>query len=215
MVTLSSAAETLAASPLMHVGGWSVARVLNDRARAALAAEARRCHATGATEARLEASPDEELVRGNPARWLESAPGGPVVDGLYRAPVLHAWLRRLTGLDWEPSGGLGSYSYYRREGHFLGVHRDIDACDLAVITCVDETGAPCCSGAGSLSLWPSRAHEPLVAIRAQPDLGRVSVRLQPGESIVLLGGLVPHALEPLAASHVRIVSPLCFRARGV
>lgn len=211
-MTVASPAETLGTSLLMAAGGLRVARVLGDRACAALAAEARRCHAAAATEGRLDVSPDEELRRGNPARWLESAPGGPALDALYTAPVLHGWIRRLTGLHWVPSGGQGTYSYYRREGHFLGVHRDVDECDIAVITCLEETGAPRLGRAGSLSLWPGRGGEPLAAIRADPEPGRITVRLKPGESIVLLGGLVPHALEPLAAGHVRAVSPLCFRA---
>ena len=206
------ATEVLAASPLMAAGGWTVGELLGARARAALAVEARRSHAAGATRAQLDASPDEDLRRGNPARRLESAPGGGTLQALYTAPVLHAWLRELTGLAWVPSGGLGTYSYYRREDDHLGIHRDVDECDLAVIACVAEAGAPTSGLAGTLSLWPDRAGERLSEIRAAPAAGRVTVRLAPGQSIVLLGGIVPHAVEPLVAGHVRIVAPLCFRA---
>ena len=65
---------------------------------------------------------------------------------------------------------------------------------------------------GSLSLWPGRTHEPVSAVRADPERGRVTVRLRPGEAIVLLGGMIPHAIEPLGPGHVRITCPLCFHA---
>jgi hypothetical protein len=206
--------ETLAASALVAAGGWTVAELLGARAREGLAAEARRCHAAGATRAQLDASPDEDTRRGNPTRSLESAPGGTVLQALYTAPIVHDWLARLTGLRWFPSGGQGTYSYYVRERDFLGVHRDVEACDLAVIACVEESGAPTGGTAGALSLWPDRTEELVSEIRRRPAPGRVTVRLGPGEAIVLLGGLVPHALEPLAAGHRRVVAPLCFRTAG-
>lgn len=214
MVTAAArpAGAVLGASTLVAAGGWTVGDLLGPRARQALAAEACRCHAAGATRARLDASPDEDVRRGNPARSLESAPGWGALQALYTAPVLRAWLRELTGLDWVPSGGQGTYSYYRREGDFLGVHRDVDECDLAVIACVAETGAPASGIGGALSLWPTRTADRLSKIRARPAPGRVTVRLRPGQSIVLLGGLVPHALEPLDVGHERVVAPLCFRA---
>jgi hypothetical protein len=203
----------LGASSLMAAGGWRTARLLTQGAVRALADEAVRCHAS-AEVVRLDRSPDEDSRRGNPARHLESAPGGGRLRALYRAPPLTALLRRLTGVDWVPSGGQAAFSYYRRAGHHLDVHRDIDVCDLAVITCIHETGAPDRGLAGALCLWPTRTGERLAAIRADPDGGRVAVRLRPGESLVLLGGLIPHRLEPVAAGHVRIVAPLCFRAAG-
>lgn len=209
---VASPLDTLASSPLAAAGGWTVATVLGPRARAALETEALRAHAGGATEARMDVAHDEDRTRGNPARDLESAAGGPALRAFYTAPTLPAWLRRLTGLDWQRTGDLGTYSYYRRAGSFLGVHRDIDSCDLAVITCVCESGAPAGGISGSLSLWPERTSEPVSAVRADPEPGRVTVRLRPGEAIVLLGGLIPHAIEPLGPGHVRITSPLCFHA---
>jgi hypothetical protein len=197
-------------SPLMAAGGWSRTTLLTPAARTALADEALHCHAANAQSVALARSPDEDVVRGNPARHLEWAPGAGRLDALYRAPPLAAVLHRLTGLEWRPSGELASYSYYRRPGHFLDLHRDIDSCDLAVITCVHETGAPTSGLSGSLCLWPTRTGERLAAIRSDPDRGRVPVRLAPGESIILLGGVIPHRLEPVQGEHVRVVAPLCF-----
>ncbi|MFP5361347.1 MAG: hypothetical protein ACLGI5_01300 [Thermoleophilia bacterium] len=205
-----TAEDVLRRSPLGAAGGWIVAPLLGERAVAALARDAARAHAAGATEARLDKSPDDDHRRGNPARWLEWAAAGPALRAFYSAPLLPTWLQRLTGLDWVRTGDLPSYSYYRRPGHFLGVHRDIDTCDLAIITCIADDGAAADAIAGTLSLWPGRSGDPIAAVRADPDDGRVTVRLRPGEAIVLLGGMIPHALEPLGPRHTRITSPLCF-----
>jgi hypothetical protein len=117
----------------------------------------------------------------------------------------------MTGVAWTPSAQLGTYSFYCRPGHHLDLHRDVDACDLAVIACLYEHGAPAAGTAGALCLWPGRRHERLAAIRADPERGRVVVRLVAGEAIVLVGGIVPHAIAPLGEEHTRIVAPLCFR----
>jgi hypothetical protein len=199
----------LSASPLALAGGWHVAPLLTLRARAALLKEALRSHA-GATVSHLERSPDEDTRRGNPARRLESAPGGPRLQALYSSPGLRRVVQRLTGLAWVPSGGQASFSYYREPGHFLGVHRDVDECDLAVIACLYDQGAPPGGRSGVLSLWPTRTDEAVSGIRREPDFGRVAVRLSPGQAIVLLGGVVAHGLDAVAPGHARIVSPLCF-----
>lgn len=206
-----AALATLAESPLLANGGWWRGFLLSPAARAALAEEAARCHAAEAQVARIGWSPDEDVVRGNPARFLEWAPAGPRLRAFYAAPPLARFLGGITGLDWTPSGEQPSFSYYRRSGHHLGLHRDIDACDLAVISCIHEAGAPASGLAGALCLWPDRADEKLADIRHEPERGRVAVRLSPGESIVLLGGIVPHELVAVQDGHVRIVAPLCFR----
>lgn len=208
-VAAPTAWERLQASPLMARGGWLTTRLLSPRALAALTADAAAC-APHAEETRLAVSPDEATFRGNPARWLDSAAGGPALAGFYRSPALTALFGRLTGLPWEPTGEAGSWSYYGRAGQFLDLHRDIDACDLALITCVYEAGAPA-GLSGVLRLWPERVGEPLAAVRRDPERGRVEVRLRPGESLVLLGGAIPHRLEPMAPGHVRVVAPLCFQ----
>jgi hypothetical protein len=198
----------------MATAGWRRTALLTPRARRALAAEAVHQHASAGESVRLDRSPDEDLQRGSPARYLESAPGGSRLCALYHAPQLTGLLRRLTGLEWERSGERAAFSYYRREGHHLDLHRDIDICDLAVITCIHESGAPREGLSGALCLWPSRTDARLSSIRGDQVRGRVPVRLAPGECIILLGGLVPHCLQPLRSGHVRIVAPLCFKLRN-
>jgi hypothetical protein len=212
-VPASRRAARLAGSPLVRAGGWRVERLLAGRALAALAAEADACHGD-ATECVVRESRDDEPRRGHPDRRLESAPGGPVLRALYASPVLHGLLARLTGAGWEPSGLQATYSYYRAPGHYLGLHRDVDVCDLAVIACVADAGAP--GGheetSGVLRAYPRRAGDALAAIRADRH-GAVAIRLAPGEAVVLLGGVVPHEVSPVGPGRCRIVAPMCFRPR--
>jgi hypothetical protein len=204
---VAAVAERLASSPLVDRGGFAVTRMLSDRARGALAREALRMHAA-ADLWRLDHSTDERCERGDPARLLEMSAGGPALERLYAADPVRRLLRGLTGIAWQPSGPAGSYSYYLRPGHHLGLHRDVDYCGLALITCVLDRGAPPEGASGVLQLWPGRE---LADVRRDPGPGRVEVRLRPGESVALLGGAVPHAVAPMGAGHVRIVAPLCFK----
>ena len=159
--------------------------------------------------------PDEEIWRGgSPDRWLESAPGGTALQAFYHSPRILDLLHQLTGLAWTQSGLAGTYSYYRRPGHHLGLHRDIDECDLAVITCVHDSAESRVGAGGALCLYPGRTGDTLAELRALPDDGAAYVRLEPGQSLVLLGGLVPHRVLPVGEEHVRIVAPLCYRALG-
>jgi hypothetical protein len=158
------------------------------------------------------AEPDGETWRGgSPDRWLESAAGGDHLQAFYHSPRTLALLHQLTGLAWTQSGAAGTYSYYRRAGHHLGVHRDVDECDLAVITCVHDSAGGGAGRAGALCLFPERTAETLEELRARPDDGAVYVRLEPGQSLVLLGGIVPHRVLPVGERHARIVAPLCYR----
>jgi hypothetical protein len=125
------------------------------------------------------------------------------------APTILALLRRVTGLPFVPSGPQGTYSYYRRAGHHLDVHRDIDGCDLAVIACLRDEGGR--AGAGALEVYPERWREPTSEVRRTAHVGAQPVTVPPGESSVLLGGVVPHRVPPVAAGRIRIVTPLCYR----
>ena len=198
-------------SPLVAQGGAVVTSLLDGPHLAALTRDAFAVHPR-ATEQRIDSAGDEIETRGDPDRWLESAPGGPPLQDFYDSTAVHQLLAQLTGLTWTTAGGLGTFSYYRRRGHHLGLHRDLDICDLAVITCVyddgDENGA-----SGRLCLYPSRTSESLASIRKNPK-GGVAVRLRPGQSLILLGGLIPHRLLPMSNGHTRIVSPLCYQLAG-
>jgi len=206
----SRAWDQLRRSPLVASGGAVVTSFLDGLALARLRAEAAVVHADAQV---TQTDRPNDDVRGDPDRWLESAPGGVELDALYRNPSVLQLLGQVTGMSWQRAGEAGAFSYYRVPGHHLGLHRDIDSCDLACITCVHDDGGSD-GRSGVLRLYPTRTGERLEDIRAMPDRGAVHVRLAPGQTLILLGGLVPHRLLPIALGHSRIVAPLCYRAAG-
>ena len=147
---------------------------------------------------------------GAPARRLFSSPGGAIQNAGYAGNELQQFVADVVGAPVRPSGGQGTYSYYVRPGDYLGLHRDIEECDVAVITSLCDAGGA--GGSGALVLYPKRISEPLSQIRSMPDAGSISVHLRPGQTIVLLGGYVPHATMPMGRGQKRIISVLCFRA---
>ena len=141
------------------------------------------------------------------ADWLY---GGPLQAAFLRAPWVHALLANIVGLPVRQTGG-GTFTYYCRAGDHLALHRDILTCDVAVITALrnDQTDD---SESGALAVYPHAAGLPLSVIRARPCDGRLLIDLDVGQTCVLLGGLVPHALLPTAPGQRRIVSVACFEA---
>ncbi|HEX8921611.1 MAG TPA: hypothetical protein VF766_09050 [Pyrinomonadaceae bacterium] len=157
---------------------------------------------------------DEEEVRGGaPARHFRSVPGGPVQEAFYQSPSLLKLLSELCNVTLTPLGGRGTYSFYAEPGDYLAIHRDIESCDVAVITCLynaprlDDYG-------GALCLYPTRLFEPLSAVRSTPHEGALVVNLEPGQTIAMFGGIIPHTLLPTSAGQTRIVSVLCYRAEA-
>ena len=202
----------IAASTLLHGGlgfavfadlpdAWTLARLLDE------AQEAYR------QAARQELGEDDAADGrgGTPRRRLLTAGAGAVQDEMYRAPWLAEALSSAAGVRLVPSGGRGSYSYYARPGDHLGLHRDIETCDLATITVLHDNSSPADQG-GALLLYPGRTSEPLSAIRRRPQVGAYVVKVMPGQTIAMWGGVVPHAVLPVVSGQVRIVSVLCFQA---
>jgi hypothetical protein len=200
----------LAHTPLARAGGAVLTRLLDDGWLASLRHEAAVQAALARPNERAQASA-AAAAAGDPERRLESAPAGPVLDTFYHAPMVLELLASLTGLRWTTTGERGSYSYYRLEGHHLGLHLDIDTCDIALITCIADDGV---RSGGVLELYPGRVGVPLAEVRRSLDRGAVPIRLEVGQSIVLLGGLVPHRLTPVGPNQTRIISPLCYRVAG-
>lgn len=155
---------------------------------------------------------DEEEVRGGaPARHFRSVPGGAVQEAFYYSPQLLDFLHQLCNVPLTPLGGRGTYSFYAQAGDYLAIHRDILSCDVAVITCLYNAPQREAYG-GALCLYPSRLDEPLSLIRSTPDEGAVIVNLEPGQTLIMFGGIIPHTLLPVSAEQTRIVSVLCYRA---
>lgn len=146
---------------------------------------------------------------GSPARKFLSTQGGTVQDAFYHSSRLKTMLETLSQASIKPTGARGTYSYYARTGDFLALHRDIVQCDLTLITCLfDQTKSLADSLGGVLRLYPNSNLKPLSSITAQSS--SQDLRLKVGQSIVLLGGIVPHEVLPTNAGQIRIVSVLCF-----
>lgn len=145
---------------------------------------------------------------GSPARAYRSASGARLQFSLFSSPEITGLLGEIAGLSVEATGG-GTYSYYEREGDFLGLHRDIITCDVALITCLIHSAGD--ANRGGLLLYPQFSREPLSAARDAGRKNAVAADLAPGESIVLLGGLIPHEIVPMGALERRVVSVMCYR----
>ena len=196
----------------MRQGGFATYDgLLNDRLFLRLLNEALSRY-EAAAETHVAGSDTEEWRGGNPARRFLSAAGGDVQTAFYQDPAVCDRLARLSGVMLRPSGGYGGFTYYSRPGDHLAIHRDSQRCDLAVITCLQETHPE--GTAGKLVVYPERIDDPPSALRATPDDGGVAQVLLPGQTILLFGGIVPHLIPPVAEQQVRIVSILCYEATG-
>nr|MCU0240189.1 hypothetical protein [Pyrinomonadaceae bacterium] len=122
-----------------------------------------------------------------------------------------SFLRELTIPSLVTTGDDGTYSLYSREGDYLDIHRDIVSCEVAVITCLKNEFDQNYFG-GQLALYPDRLCEPLSQIKATPEKGAVKYMLEEGQTLIMYGGFIPHALLPLAKNQTRIVSVLCYQA---
>ncbi len=193
-------------STLYRMGGVGVVDGTPGRAAlAALQAEAirLRCHASPIDQSGWDG---EQIRGGDPPRQYLCAPGGPVQDAFYHSPEIRCTLCQLVAGVVEPSGVRGSYSYYCRAGDHLGLHRDVVGCELAVVSLLWSFGG----GGARLQVYPDRLFDPLGSIASNPVRGRWSVDLHAGQSVVILGGLVPHLVSPTAAGESRAVSVLCY-----
>ena len=206
-----AALAALHEGPLGRAGGVAVLDGVPDPATCrALMHEAQTAYA----ESTRQDNPDGDGAEGRggmPPRALQSAGGGAVQDALYAAPGLHALLSTHCGARIVPSGNRGSYSYYVQPGDFLDTHLDVDTCDVTLITVLHDGTDPR-DRAGGLAVYPGMLGAPLSEIRAAPERGMALIKARPGQSILLLGGLVPHRVEPLGPAGQRVISALCFRA---
>lgn len=199
------------ASPLMERGGFDVFSGITDEAiRKSLLDEAFVQQAI-MTESLITEQDAEEIRGGAPRRKFLSSSGGEFQRSFYQSDWLIGFLRGLTTPRLRPTGENGTFTYYSRSGDFLEIHRDIIACDVAVITCLENRfgdGEP----GGKLCLYPTRTKELLSEIRSTPDKDAHEIFLEEGQTLVMYGGIVPHALLPIGENQSRIVSVLCYDA---
>jgi hypothetical protein len=157
--------------------------------------------------------PDVTVERGgNPSRAFRGAHAGEVQWNLFSAATTVSEIASACGLAATPTGG-GTYSYYEQPGDFLALHRDIESCDLTLITCLWDT-APA-DKIGALLVYREHINQPLEAARRAGWTSAAAITLLPGQSAVLLGGVVPHEVSPMAEGQNRIVAVMCYRVGGM
>jgi hypothetical protein len=198
-------------SPLMRRGGFDIFTGIADEfIRKRLLAEALEQRKV-MNDCFVTAQDPEEIRGGAPRRKFLSSAGGNFQREFYHSKWLIDFLRGLTTPLLRPTGDYGTFSHYSRPGDFLEIHRDIEACDVAVITCLKNVPGNYEKG-GNLCLYPDRTGELLSEIRTAPQTGAHPIFLRESETIVFYGGIVPHALLPVSENQKRIVSVLCYQA---
>jgi hypothetical protein len=145
---------------------------------------------------------------GNPARWFRTAPGGSNQTAVYLSTALARTVADACGRPVKPTGKQGTYSYYDATGHFLGLHRDIRTCDVTLITCLHRAYSP--EESGALRIYYKSVARKLSDILARGDQPYLDIHLEPRQSVLLLGGLVPHEVRPAGPGYERCISVLCF-----
>ena len=203
---------SLLASPLLARGGYAIFEDVFTRiALAALKLEARAQYWSGQEQiTTVESSHSGRGIR--PTRKLVYSGGGEVQNELYGAPALTRFLESVTELPVQPTGSEGGYLYYTRQGDHLGLHLDVEHCDLVVLTLIQDHSKHD-SPSGSCVVFPGFVGVPLPTVRATALAGGgVRLKLRPGQSLVMFGGLVPHLVLPVDEQQARITSALCFRA---
>ncbi|MEM9038930.1 MAG: hypothetical protein AAGD33_03435 [Actinomycetota bacterium] len=145
-----------------------------------------------------------------PGRALGSGPGGPAQDRSYHSSRVISHLSSWCGTRLAPTGGRGTYSYYTRPGDHLDAHVDIRGCDVTLITVLHDS-TPADDHAGRLVAWTGELGSSLDAVRRGGAPATV-VEVPVGASVLLLGGLLPHAVLPLGSDGGRVVSALCYEA---
>ena len=172
---------------MMQKGGFElVDGLLPETRRDEMLAEAMRLYAEAYASNRPY-SDGEEIRGGSPARRFLSSQGGPIQDQFYHDSWLAGFLAERTGTHVAPTGERGTFTYYVRPGDHLAIHRDVQACDVAVISCLHENARPEQIG-GCLALYPDRVYEPLSSIRRTQQNGAVRFPARTGATIVLFGG---------------------------
>jgi len=197
-------------SRLLARGGFQIERQLFSKESLwAMFDEACRLFANSSEELR-ENSDIEEWRGGLPPRKLLTTGGGPVQDRLYRAHTLQVLLSQLIGVPVQASRDRAGYSYYCRPGDYLGLHRDVETCDISVIVVLSDNTDSQQEG-GELILYPKKIQDPLSVIRQNPKIDAVPIKLAAGETCILAGGMVPHLVRPVGKGQYRITAPMCFK----
>jgi len=207
---LTAEVERVGRSPLLARGGIGIYRGLFDRPTLAQL----RIEATTRPRRVDVVAPglDAEPVRGGtPARQMIGVDGGLCQSAIFGSPDLAAFVAGEVDAPAVPCGKQASYTIYAGPDAYLDIHRDVTGCDVALITCLHDSDAQ--ARGGAIDFWPEDLATPLVELRARPDRRRARFSLEPGDSLLIHGGVLPHRIPPADADRLRIVSLMCFGIR--
>ncbi len=203
----------IASSPLFKSGGYArFNEIILPELHTALLREAWDQMPRGIRED-VDTSDSEEWRGGCPARRFMTVPGGSQLDSLYHSEHIERFLQNLTSMRVCPSGQRGQYIFYGEPGDHISVHRDMEPCDVVMITCLYDN-RPHESIGGTLYFYPNRQHEPLSHIRQHSEKDCLGIKLAMGETFILFGGCIPHGTIPIIPGQLRIVSTLCFQSHS-
>jgi hypothetical protein len=191
-------------APIVKTGGVLVLKEFLDRTWFdALKVECDAQHATAKIQVK---ETEAEFHSSDPGRNYLSANGGSVQTTIYHDAILHRALTKFCGHPVRPTGDQGTYSYYECAGHFLGLHRDVPRCDLTMITCLRRESEEDTSGA--LRLYYKSLQQPLTEIHSGTKFHDIHINF--GQTLLLLGGCVPHEVLACGPDFKRYISVLCF-----
>jgi len=126
-------------APLCQNGGFAVFdQIITPELYAALLQEAWDVLPRGKRED-VEHSDSEEWRGGCPPRRFTTVPGKSQLDSLYHSVTVRDLLRPLIGFPISPSGQRGQYILYSECGDYISTHRDIESCDVVMITCLFDS----------------------------------------------------------------------------
>jgi hypothetical protein len=153
---------------------------------------------------------DSDETEGCPARAYRSGEGGDLHWALHGCQQMAETLGSLCGVPVSPAGS-GTYCYYEQAGDFLALHRDVLDCDITVITSLTKSTADALTG--ELVVYPQFIKAPLSTVRSAGRACGTIVPLDRGQTIILLGGIVPHEVAPMRVGQERIVAINCYRTQ--
>ena len=192
---------------LLERGGVAVVRgLLGDALQATILAEA--TERLGRAQRFATNGRNLEWRGGNPARVYRATEAGPEQYRVFSCKSMTDALSDIAGFAVQCSG-TGSYTYYHDTGDYLALHRDIEKCEVATITCLEDDGPEL---RGGLRAYPEYAERPLVEIYQDQPRG-VELPTRPGDTIVIAGGIVPHEVTPIVAGQRRTVALACYAPR--
>ena len=196
-------------SPLLSVGGLAIFEGLIDaRLQAALLHEA--LANTPRPDEMPEGQDTEQVRGGSPPRRLQSVPGGTWLASVYRDERLAAFVADQVRTPVRPCGEQATFSIYQGAHAHLGLHRDVPGCDLALIACLSDNAPH--DDSGATEFWPDDLTTPLNELRRGAGGASMVTTLQPGQTMLMHGGLLPHRIRPTEAGRLRVVALMCFQA---